>query len=117
MSEITARLDMGPRSHSLSLWEALHTSFPILEACCALDESMNIFDHRNSHFQRLSRVTRQAEYTIRELLIKAQLSTVDLDGSNRRFKFQKRRQLFLCTHNETLSIVTMRVRNKNCSPG
>jgi hypothetical protein len=37
-------------------------------------------------------------------------------GSNRRFKFQKRSQLFVCTHNETLSVVAMRVGNPNRSP-
>jgi hypothetical protein len=31
--------------------------------------------------------------------------------ADRRFKFQKRRQLFIRTHNETLSIVTTRVSN------
>jgi hypothetical protein len=28
-------------------------------------------------------------------------------GANCGFKFQKRRQLFICTHNESLSVVTM----------
>jgi hypothetical protein len=35
---------------------------------------------------------------------------------NRRFKFQKRRQLFR-THHETLSIATMRVNNPDRSSG
>jgi hypothetical protein len=35
---------------------------------------------------------------------------------NRRFKFQKRSQLFIGTHNETFSIVAMRVCNPDCSP-
>jgi hypothetical protein len=29
---------------------------------------------------------------------------------------QKRRQLFISVHNETLSVVTMRVNNPDCSP-
>jgi len=33
-----------------------------------------------------------------------------------RFKFQKRSQLFICPHNETLSVVAMRVCNPDCSP-
>jgi hypothetical protein len=37
------------------------------------------------------------------------------DGS-RRFKFKKRRQLFIRTHNETLSVVPMRVSNPDRSP-
>jgi hypothetical protein len=37
-------------------------------------------------------------------------------GSNRRFKFQKRSQLFVCTHNETLSVAAMRVCNPDRSP-
>ena len=30
-----------------------------------------------------------------------------LDGTNRRFEFHKRSQLFIRTHNETLAIVAM----------
>jgi len=30
-------------------------------------------------------------------------------------QFQKRRQLFIGTHNETLSVVAMRVNNPGCS--
>ena len=37
-------------------------------------------------------------------------------GTNRPFQFQKRSQLFIRTHNETLSIVAMRVCNPDCSP-
>jgi hypothetical protein len=37
-------------------------------------------------------------------------------GSNRRFKFQKRSQLFVCTHNETLSVAAMCIRNPHRSP-
>jgi hypothetical protein len=37
-------------------------------------------------------------------------------ASNRRFQFYKRRQLFIRTHNETLSIVAMRVSNPDRSP-
>jgi hypothetical protein len=36
--------------------------------------------------------------------------------SNRRFEFQKRRQLFIRTHNETLSVAAVRVSNPDCSP-
>jgi hypothetical protein len=36
--------------------------------------------------------------------------------ANRRFEFNKRRQLFIRVHNETLSVVAMRVCNKDCSP-
>jgi hypothetical protein len=36
--------------------------------------------------------------------------------ANRRFKFQKRRQLFIGTHNEPLSVVSMRVSNPDRSP-
>jgi hypothetical protein len=35
---------------------------------------------------------------------------------NCRFKFQKRRQFFIGTHNETLSVAAMRVNNPDCSP-
>jgi hypothetical protein len=35
---------------------------------------------------------------------------------NRRLKFDKRRQLFIRTHNEMLSVIAMRVRNPDCSP-
>ena len=34
---------------------------------------------------------------------------------NRRFQLQKRSQLFICTHDETLSVVEMRVNNPDCS--
>jgi hypothetical protein len=36
--------------------------------------------------------------------------------SNRRFQFHKRRQLFIRTHNETLSVVAVRVSDKEGSP-
>jgi hypothetical protein len=32
-------------------------------------------------------------------------------NANRPFQFQKRRQLLICPHNETLSIAAMRVNN------
>jgi hypothetical protein len=32
------------------------------------------------------------------------------------FEFQKRRQLFIRSHKETLSIAAMRVSNPNCLP-
>jgi len=34
---------------------------------------------------------------------------------NRRFKFQKRGQLFIGVHNEPLSVIAMRVSNKDNS--
>jgi len=37
-------------------------------------------------------------------------------SSNRRFQFQKSGQLFIGTHNETLSIAAMRVGNEDRSP-
>jgi hypothetical protein len=36
-------------------------------------------------------------------------------GSNRRFEFEKRRQLFIRVHNVTLSVVAVRVRNPDRS--
>jgi hypothetical protein len=35
---------------------------------------------------------------------------------DRRFEFQKRRQFFIRTHNETLSVIAMGIRDKDCSP-
>jgi hypothetical protein len=35
---------------------------------------------------------------------------------NRRFEFQKRSQLFIRVHNETLPVVAMRVNNPDRSP-
>ena len=35
---------------------------------------------------------------------------------HRRFKFQKRRQLFIRSQNETLSVAAMCVSNPDCSP-
>jgi hypothetical protein len=46
-------------------------------------------------------------------------NTLDLlawPRANGRLKFDKRGQLFIGTHNETLSVVTMRVNNPDCSP-
>jgi hypothetical protein len=37
-------------------------------------------------------------------------------SANHRFELEKRRQLFIRTHNETLSVAAMCVRNPNCSP-
>jgi len=37
-------------------------------------------------------------------------------GTNRPFQFQKRSQLFIRTHNETLCVVAMRVCNPDRSP-
>jgi hypothetical protein len=36
--------------------------------------------------------------------------------TNRPFQFQKRSQLIIGVHNETLSVVAMRVNNPDCSP-
>jgi hypothetical protein len=36
--------------------------------------------------------------------------------ASRRFKFHKRSELFIRVHNETLSVVAMRVNNPDCSP-
>jgi hypothetical protein len=47
------------------------------------------------------------------------ISTVSQDNSatsNHRFKFQKRRQLFIRPHNETLSVVAVCVCNEDRSP-
>jgi hypothetical protein len=46
----------------------------------------------------------------------ASLSSQFPTTPNRRFKFQKRGQLLICTHNETLSVAAMRVSNKDRSP-
>ena len=40
-----------------------------------------------------------------------------LPGSNRRFKFHKRSQQLIRTHNETLSVAAMSVTNPDYSPG
>jgi hypothetical protein len=37
-------------------------------------------------------------------------------GANRHFQLQKRRQLFICAHNETLSVVAVSVSNPDPSP-
>jgi len=37
-------------------------------------------------------------------------------GTNRRFQFHKRGQLFFGSRNETLPVVAMRVNNPDCSP-
>jgi len=39
-----------------------------------------------------------------------------LSGANRRFQFQKRSQLFIRTHNVTLSVAAMGVSNPDRSP-
>jgi len=44
------------------------------------------------------------------------LCTNLLFGPFRRFKFDKRSQLFIRTHNEALSIAAMRVTNPDRSP-
>jgi hypothetical protein len=43
------------------------------------------------------------------------LCDLRLSGSNRRFKFDKRSQLFIGTHDETVIAVAMRISNKDCS--
>jgi hypothetical protein len=45
-----------------------------------------------------------------------QLVKTNAVSANRRFQFQKRRQLFIRTHNETLSVTVMRVCNEDRSP-
>jgi hypothetical protein len=37
-------------------------------------------------------------------------------SADRRLEFQKRSQLFIRSHNETLSVAAMRVNNPDCSP-
>jgi hypothetical protein len=47
------------------------------------------------------------------------ISTASQDNSatsNRRFQFNKRGQLFIRSDNETLTVVAMRVSEKDCSP-
>jgi hypothetical protein len=46
----------------------------------------------------------------------ASLSRLFAASTDRRFEFQKRGQLLIRTHNETLSIVAMSVCNPECSP-
>jgi hypothetical protein len=46
----------------------------------------------------------------------ANLSRQFAAGANRRFKFQKRRQLFIRMNNETLSVVAMCISNPDRSP-
>ena len=43
-------------------------------------------------------------------------SALSFSNMNRRFKFQKSRQLFIRTHNETLSVAAMRVCSPDSSP-
>jgi hypothetical protein len=44
------------------------------------------------------------------------LSSQFAASANRRFEFQKSGQLFIRVHNETLSVVAMRVCNEDRSP-
>jgi hypothetical protein len=37
------------------------------------------------------------------------------DGANHRFEFHKRSQPFICTHNEPLSVIAVRICNEDCS--
>jgi len=46
----------------------------------------------------------------------ASLSRLFTASADRSFKFLKRSQLFIRTHNETLSVTAMRVNNPDCSP-
>jgi hypothetical protein len=45
----------------------------------------------------------------------ANLSNPFAVSANRRFQFRKRRQQFIRTHNETLSVVAVRFNNPDCS--
>jgi hypothetical protein len=47
---------------------------------------------------------------------RASLSRQFAAAVNRRFEFQKRGQLFICVHNETLSVIAVGVHNPDCSP-
>jgi hypothetical protein len=47
----------------------------------------------------------------------ASLSSQFAASANRGFQLQKRGQLFIRPHNETLSVVAMRVNNPDRSPG
>jgi len=38
------------------------------------------------------------------------------EAANRRFEFDKRSQLFIRTHNESLSVIAMCVSNEDCLP-
>jgi hypothetical protein len=46
----------------------------------------------------------------------ASLSRQFAASANRRFEFRKSSQLFFCVHNETLSVVAMRISNEDCLP-
>jgi hypothetical protein len=46
----------------------------------------------------------------------ASLSRQFAASADRRFQFQKRSQLIICTHNETLSVAAMRVSNPDRVP-
>jgi len=45
-----------------------------------------------------------------------QSENLSTDDADRRFQFQKRRQLFIRTHNETLSVTAMCISNEDRSP-
>jgi hypothetical protein len=49
-----------------------------------------------------------------DLTAKAEMTLTN--WANRRFQFHKRSQLFIRVHDETLSVVAMRVSNPDCSP-
>jgi hypothetical protein len=47
---------------------------------------------------------------------KSQFVSLSQSSFNRRFQFYKRRQPFIRTHNEALTIAAMRASNPDCSP-
>jgi hypothetical protein len=51
-----------------------------------------------------------------QLSARVRLSTTTSGKASRRCQFQKRSQLFIGMHNETFSIVAMRVSNTDCFP-
>ena len=48
--------------------------------------------------------------------VSADATDLKREAWNHRFEFQKRSQLFICAHNETLSVVAMCVCNPDYSP-
>jgi hypothetical protein len=46
----------------------------------------------------------------------ASMSIQNFADTNRPFEFEKRGQLFIRMHNETLSVAAMRVHNPDCPP-
>jgi len=54
--------------------------------------------------------------TVRAILYRFRSCSSTPAGPGRCFQFDKRRQDFIGSHKETLSVVAMRVRNPECSP-